>query len=129
VNGTAPKGHEGVLEYGEFAMKQAWFLASTAVLLACGPASADDQGKRCTKTSVSCYDAKEKKARTCVTETCTYADGRTTTSVTVELQQGGKKIVRQVEAGRVVNIGNKSVMSVTPMTKTPSTKTPGLQKQ
>ena len=98
-------------------MKQAWLSASAIGLLVCGPAFADE-GKRCTKTSVSCYDAKEKKARTCITETCTYADGRTTTSVTVELQQGGKKILRPVEAGKMVNIGNKSVMSVTPTTKT-----------
>ena len=98
-------------------MKQAWLLAGASVLLACGPALAEE-GKRCTKTSVSCYDAKEKKARTCITETCTYADGRTTTSVTVELQQGGKKILRPAEVGRTVNIDNKQVMSVTPKTKT-----------
>lgn len=110
-------------------MNHAWFLASAVVLLVCSPALADDKGKRCTKTSVSCYDAKEKKARTCVTETCTFADGRTTTSVTVELQQGGKKIVRPVEVGKIVNIGNKSVMSVTPTTKTRSTNAPRLQKQ
>jgi hypothetical protein len=107
-------------------MKQAWFLASTAVLLVCGPALADDQGKRCTKTSVSCYDAKQKKARTCVTETCTFADGRTTTSVTVELQQGGKKTVRPAETGQV---GNTPVMSATPTAKTPSKNVHGLQKQ
>jgi hypothetical protein len=39
---------------------------------------------RCTKTSTSCLDTVTHKARTCVTETCTYADGHTTTSVTVE---------------------------------------------
>lgn len=102
-------------------MRETWLLAIAVVLLVCNPVSADDKGKRCTKTSVSCYDAKEKKARTCVTETCTFADGRTTTSVTVELQQGGKKTVRQVEVGRMVNIGDKSVMSVTPTTRAPST--------
>jgi hypothetical protein len=107
-------------------MKQAWFLVSAVVLLVVSPASADDKGKRCTKTSVSCYDAKQKIARTCVTETCTYADGRTTTSVTVELQQGGKKTVRPTEAGQV---GNKPVMSAVPTAKTPSKSVQGLQKQ
>ncbi len=48
-------------------------------------------GERCTKTSTSCYDTVQQKARTCVTTTCTYADGHTTTSVSVELEnpQGG----------------------------------------
>ena len=59
-----------------------------------------EKGKRCTKTSTSCYDTVNKKARTCITETCTFADGRTTTSVTVEMvgdkgSLGGKKATIQ----------------------------------
>jgi hypothetical protein len=59
-----------------------------------------EKGKRCTKTSVSCYDSVSKKARTCITETCTFADGRTTTSTTVELvsgegSSGGQKAIIQ----------------------------------
>jgi 5-hydroxyisourate hydrolase-like protein (transthyretin family) len=50
-------------------------------------ASAAD-GKGCTKTSVSCYDKKNNQARTCITETCTFANGTTTTSVTVEMVGG-----------------------------------------
>ena len=48
---------------------------------------------RCTKSSVSCLDTKNQQARTCVTTTCTYADGHSTTSVTVELtnSHGGHK--------------------------------------
>jgi hypothetical protein len=61
---------------------------SLSPLLLTTNAFADDKGKRCTKTSVSCYDAKNKQARTCVTETCTFADGHTTTSVTVEMLGG-----------------------------------------
>lgn len=57
--------------------------SSTATL------QAEEKGKRCTKTSVSCFDKINKKARTCVTETCTFADGRATTTVTVELVSGG----------------------------------------
>jgi hypothetical protein len=116
------------LKWRDPAMAHTWLLASAVALLVCNPALAEE-GKRCTKTSVSCYDAKEKKARTCVTETCTFADGRTTTSVTVELQQGGKKIIRQVEAGKMVNSGDKSVISVTPTTKTAPKNAPSLQKQ
>jgi hypothetical protein len=59
------------------------------ILFANSPTLADKAGKRCTKTSTSCYDKVSNKARTCVTETCTYADGTSTTSVTVELQGGG----------------------------------------
>jgi hypothetical protein len=110
-------------------MKRAWYLIGVVVLLVCSPASADDKGKRCTKSSAPCYDTKEKKARTCVTETCTFADGRTTTSVTVELQQGGKKTVRPVEAGRTVDVGNSPVMSATPATKTSPTHAPKSQKR
>lgn len=58
------------------------------VLVTSGVALADEKGKRCTKTSTSCYDTVNKKARTCITETCTFADGRTTTSVTVEMVGG-----------------------------------------
>ena len=48
-----------------------------------------EKGKRCTKTSTSCYDTVNKKARTCISETCTFADGTSTTSTTVELVNGG----------------------------------------
>jgi len=59
------------------------------MVLGNSPALADKAGKRCTKTSTSCYDKVHNQARTCVTETCTYKDGTSTTSVTVELQGGG----------------------------------------
>jgi hypothetical protein len=69
---------------------------------------ADEKGKRCTKTSVSCYDSKTHQARTCVTETCTFADGHTTTSVTVEMVGGGgggatgtRKPLHQVPSGAI----------------------------
>ena len=68
------------------------------------PASAAG-GERCTKTSTSCYDTVSHKARTCTTTTCTYADGHTTTSVSVELKAPtdgntkGKIVVRKPETG------------------------------
>ncbi|HET7804574.1 MAG TPA: hypothetical protein VFL53_10055 [Pseudolabrys sp.] len=101
-------------------MTRMLLLASVGMLLGYGSALADNKGERCTKSSVSCYDTKENKARTCVTTTCTYADGHTTTSVTVEMQgPGGKKIVRPVQAGQMVTVGNKSMLAVSPAPQTP----------
>ena len=70
-----------------------------------------EAGKRCTKTSVSCYDAVSKKARTCITETCTFADGRTTTSTTVEMvadkgTPGVKKPIIQKAPSAVIKEAN-----------------------
>jgi hypothetical protein len=51
---------------------------------------ADNTGERCTKTTTSCLDTVNKQVRNCVTTTCTYADGHTTTSTTVEMVGGAK---------------------------------------
>ena len=45
--------------------------------------------------------AVSKKARTCITETCTFADGRTTTSTTVELVGGEAWAVRNASLERL----------------------------
>jgi hypothetical protein len=51
---------------------------------------ADNAGERCVNTSTSCYDTASHTARTCTTTTCTYADGHTTTSVSVTIKKPPK---------------------------------------
>ena len=55
----------------------------------------------CTKTSTSCYDTVSKKARTCVTTLCTYADGHSTTSVSVEFKLPVTTGKPKVDTGKV----------------------------
>lgn len=71
------------IRYSSFALGVAVAIGSTIAI-----AHADKAGKRCTKTSTSCYDTVNKQARTCITETCTYKDGTSTTSTTVEMVGG-----------------------------------------
>jgi hypothetical protein len=47
-------------------------------------ANADNAGERCTVSAATCFDKVSQQQRTCTTTTCTYNDGHSTTSVTVE---------------------------------------------